>query len=219
MENFHPKSLSARNSHRWAELSAMALLALAASTSYAQTGLPELQTELPITIDADSSEFDYATSKLVFHGLRMNQGTLGIQADIAETDKLDFTNGLWIFTGNVIIEAENAKLFCDEAKLTFVNHQLITAELDGAPARFEQFNEASGQTNIGEANKILYKLDAGTLEFREDARFADGANEISGDLITYDIAAKHLTAGSGSSGPVKILIEPPSQLKGKKPSP
>ncbi|NOR20878.1 MAG: hypothetical protein GQ538_12410 [Xanthomonadales bacterium] len=219
MENFRPKSLSARNSHRWAELSAMALLALAASTSYAQTSLPELQTELPITIDADSSEFDYATSKLVFHGLRMNQGTLGIQADIAETDKLDFTNGLWIFTGNVIIEAENAKLFCDEAKLTFVNHQLITAELDGVPARFEQFNEASGQTNIGEANKILYKLDAGTLEFREDARFADGANEISGDLITYDIAAKHLTAGSGSSGPVKILIEPPSQLKGKKPSP
>jgi lipopolysaccharide transport protein LptA len=219
MENFRPKSLSARNSRRWAELSAMALLALAASTSYAQTGLPELQTELPITIDADSSEFDYATSKLVFHGLRMNQGTLGIQADFAETDKLDFTNGLWIFTGNVIIEAENAKLFCDEAKLTFVNHQLITAELDGAPARFEQFNEASRQTNIGEANKILYKLDAGTLEFREDARFADGANEISGDLITYDIAAKHLTAGSGSSGPVKILIEPPSQLKGKKPSP
>jgi lipopolysaccharide transport protein LptA len=219
MENFRPKSLSARNSRRWAELSAMALLALAASTSYAQTGLPELQTDMPITIDADSSEFDYATSKLVFHGLRMNQGTLGIQADIAETDKLDFTNGLWIFTGNVIIEAENAKLFCDEAKLTFVNHQLITAELDGAPARFEQFNEASRQTNIGEANKILYKLDAGTLEFREDARFADGANEISGDLITYDIAAKHLTAGSGSSGPVKILIEPPSQLKGKKPSP
>jgi len=219
MENFRPKSLSARNSRRWTELPAMALLALAASTSYAQTGLPELQTELPITIDADSSEFDYATSKLVFHGLRMNQGTLGIQADFAETDKLDFTNGLWIFTGNVIIEAENAKLFCDEAKLTFVNHQLITAELDGAPARFEQFNEESRQTNIGEANKILYKLDAGTLEFREDARFADGANEISGDLITYDIAAKHLTAGSGSSGPVKILIEPPSQLKGKKPSP
>jgi lipopolysaccharide transport protein LptA len=219
MENLHPKFLSARNSGRWAEFSAMVLLAIATSASYAQTGLPELQTDMPITIDADSSEFDYETSRLVFHGLRMDQGNLGIEADVAETDKLDFTNGLWIFTGNVIIEAENAKLFCDEATLTFVEHQLITAELNGSPARFEQFVEESEQTNIGEANRILYRLDSGKLELHEDARFADGANEISGDLITYDIAAKHLTAGSGSSGPVKILIEPPSRLKEKKLTP
>jgi lipopolysaccharide transport protein LptA len=219
MENLRPKSLSARNSPRWAGLSTMAMLAVAASTSYAQTGLPELQTDMPITIDADSSEFDYETSRLVFHGLRMDQGNLGIEADVAETDKLDFTNGLWIFTGNVIIEAENAKLFCDEAKLIFVNHQLITAELSGTPARFEQVIEEPRQTNSGEANNILYKLDTGKLELREDARFSDGANEISGDLITYDIAAKHITAGSGSSGPVKILIEPPSQLKEKKLTP
>jgi lipopolysaccharide transport protein LptA len=219
MENLRPKSLSARNSRRWAGLSTMAMLAVAASTSYAQTGLPELQTDMPITIDAESSEFDYETSRLVFHGLRMDQGNLGIEADVAETDKLDFTNGLWIFTGNVIIEAENAKLFCDEAKLTFINHQLITAELSGTPARFEQVIEEPRQTNSGEANNILYKLDTGKLELREDARFSDGANEISGDLITYDIAAKHITAGSGSSGPVKILIEPPSQLKEKKLTP
>ncbi|NOR20725.1 MAG: hypothetical protein GQ538_11635, partial [Xanthomonadales bacterium] len=154
MENFRPKSLSARNSRRWAELSAMALLALAASTSYAQTGLPELQTDMPITIDADSSEFDYETSRLIFHGLRMDQGNLGIEADIAETDKLDFTNGLWVFTGNVIIEAENTKLFCDEAKLTFINRQLTTAELSGTPARFEQVIEEPAQINIGEANNI-----------------------------------------------------------------
>jgi lipopolysaccharide transport protein LptA len=219
MENLRPKSLSARNRTRWAGLSTMAMLAVAASTSYAQTGLPELQTDMPITIDAESSEFDYETSRLVFHGLRMDQGNLGIEADVAETDKLDFTNGLWIFTGNVIIEAENAKLFCDEAKLTFINHQLITAELSGTPARFEQVIEEPRQTNSGEANNILYKLDTGKLELREDARFSDGANEISGDLITYDIAAKHITAGSGSSGPVKILIEPPSQLKEKKLTP
>jgi lipopolysaccharide transport protein LptA len=219
MENLHPKFLSARNTCRWAGLSAIALLATIMSASYAQTILPELQTDMPITIDADSSEFDYETSRLVFHGLRMDQGNLGIEADVAETDKLDFTNGLWIFTGNVVIEAENAKLFCDEAKLTFIEHQLTTAELSGTPARFEQFNEESKQTNIGEANNIVYKLNAGTLELRDDARFADGANEISGDLITYDIAAKHLTAGSGSSGPVKILIEPPSQLKEKKLNP
>ena len=197
MENLRPKSLNARTSSRWAELSAMALLAVSASTSYAQTGLPELQTDMPITIDADSSEFDYETSRLVFHGLRMDQGNLGIEADIAETDKLDFTDGRWEFTGNVIIEADNAKLSCDKAIITFVNHQLITAELLGKPARFEQYDPDTEKTSTGEANRILYKLSAGTLELNEAARFSDGANQVSSNQITYDIAAQHLTAGSG----------------------
>ena len=56
--------------------------------------LPEIQTDMPITIDADSSEFDYETSRLVFRGLRVDQGTLGIEADLGETDKLDFTDGV-----------------------------------------------------------------------------------------------------------------------------
>ena len=111
----------------------VALSVAAVTPGYAESKrpeLPELQTDMPITIDADSSEFDYETSRLVFHGLRMDQGNLGIEADIAETDKLDFTDGRWEFTGNVIIEADNAKLSCDKAIITFVNHQLITAEQD-----------------------------------------------------------------------------------------
>lgn len=218
MENSPPKSPRAACRHRRLQLSLLLLLLASASPGYPQSKLPvmpELQTDMPITIDADSSEFDYQTSKLVFRGLRMDQGSLGIEADLAETEKLDFTDGQWLFSGNVIIEAEDAKLRCDQAKLTFLNHQLVSAELQGRPARFEQLIAESAQTNVGEANIILYKLDNGTLELRESARFSDGANEISGDLITYDIGAQHLTAGSGTSGPVKILIEPPGKLKDK----
>ena len=199
-------------------LTTLTLTGALVATGYAESRrpeLPELQPDMPITIDADSSEFDYETSRLIFRGLRMDQGSLGIEADIAETDKLDFTNGQWIFTGNVIIEAENAKLNCDKAIITFVNHQLISADLTGSPARFEQHDPESDTTNIGEATNILYKLSAGTLELTEAARFSDGANEISGNLITYDIGARHLSAGSDDSGPVKILIEPPSDLKDK----
>ena len=218
MENLLPKLLPAVRSCYCPLLSVLALLVAAPYQGDAQSRLPELpelQTGMPITIDADSSEFDYQTSKLVFRGLRMDQGNLGIEADLAETEKLDFTDGQWVFTGNVMIEAENAKLRCDKATLTFLNHQLVSAELWGSPARFEQFITESEQTNVGEANKILYKLDNGILELRESARFSDGANEVSGELITYNIADQHLTAGSGNSGPVKILIEPPSDLKDK----
>jgi len=187
------------------------LLAGYADTASAQD-IPKLQTNVPITIDADSSEFDYESSRLVFRGLRMDQGNLGIKADLAETDKLDFTNGLWIFSGNVTVEADSAKLYCEQARLTFINHQLTAAELTGGPAKFEQYIEESGATNSGEANSITYMLSSGTLQLRDDARFSDGSNEISGDLITYDLVARHLTAGSGDSGPVKIVIEP-GQIK------
>ena len=184
-----------------------------ANPALAETDIPvpTLATDSPITIDADSSEFDYETRKLVFYGLRMDQGTLGIKADLAETDKLDFTDGIWVFTGNVVIEAEDATLLCDSARFRFIAHQLSAAELKGAPARFEQRLEESGEINSGEAQRIVYELETGTLRLLDQARFTDGSNEISGDVITYDIQKQHLTADSGKSGPVKILIEPPAK--------
>jgi len=190
----------------------MLLAVIATAESKAQGSIPQLQTNLPITIDADSSEFDYQSSRLIFRGLRMDQAGLGIKADLAETDKLDFNDGEWMFSGNVTVETDTATLQCDSALLTFVNHQLIAAVLTGGPARFQQRLEESDKINSGEANFIDYQLSSGTLELRESARFSDGANEISGELITYDLAARNLTAGSGNSGPVKIVIEP-GQIK------
>ncbi len=171
--------------------------------------LPTLQPDLPITLNADSSDFDYESSRLIFRGLQLEQGELLIKADVAETDKLDFAEGEWTFTGNVSIKAETASLYCEEATLRFLNHQLASAELSGAPARFEQRLEESGKINTGEAMRMTYQLDKGVLELQQSARFADGTNEISGDMITYDVVGRHLSAGSGASGPVKILIEPP----------
>jgi lipopolysaccharide export system protein LptA len=189
------------------------LFILTATALRAENSIPALAPNTPIIINANSSEFDYASSRLVFHGLRLDQGTLGIEATAAETDKLDFDNGLWVLTGNVIIEAQNAILHCEEAHLTFINHQIATAELTGTPARFKQITEETGQINSGEANSIVYKLDTRTLQLSDDAHFSDGANIISGDMITYDLQAQHLKAGSGDSGPVTILIDPPSQKK------
>jgi lipopolysaccharide export system protein LptA len=212
MESFYPKHVSPSNRFG---IAAFTLMICVASNLNAQIAAPELQPNAPITIDADSSEFDYETRQLVFNGLRMDQGDLRIKADLAETDKLDFTEGLWIFTGNVIVESANTKLYCDTARITFKNHQLAEVELTGSPAQFEQRLEEASSINSGEAALIIYKLSDSTLQLSGEARFSDGSNQISGDLITYDLAARRLRAGSGDSGPVKILIEPPGQLKDK----
>jgi lipopolysaccharide export system protein LptA len=44
----------------------------------------------------------------------------------------------------------------------------------------------------------------------EGARFRDGANEISGSVITYDVRGHKISADSGADGSVKILIDAPS---------
>jgi lipopolysaccharide export system protein LptA len=208
MANLSPNSSNHTGYRRTLALTAAALIAIVSINAWSQGRAPELQPDMPITIDADSSEFDYASNRLVFRKLRLDQGNLGIEADLAETDKLDFNDGQWVFSGNVVVDADSTRLSCDRALLTFVNHQLSSAELTGRPAKFEQRLEESGDKNSGEANSIIYNLSSGTLQLKEDARFSDGSNEISGALITYDLIARNLTAGSGDSGPVKIIIEP-----------
>lgn len=173
--------------------------------------LYELQPDMPITIDADSSDFDYVTNQLVFRGLRVTQGTLSIEADLAETDKLDFNDGLWIFSGNVRVEAEGSLLACDRAELTFKENQLSFGKLTGAPAHFEQTDPATGQVNIGESNLMTYDLSAGTVVMKDDAKFTDGTNRMSGANITYDVKTRRIRVESdGASGGVKIMIDPTS---------
>ena len=177
----------------------------------AEHALPILQPGLPITLNAESSDFDYESSRLIFRGLQLEQGELFIKANIAETDKLNFADGVWNFSGDVFVKTAAASLYCDTAVLRFINHRLASAELTGNPARFEQRLEESEDINTGEAGRMIYQLDKGILELQQNARFADGTNEISGDLITYDVVGRNLSAGSGDSGPVKILIEPPEK--------
>jgi len=188
----------------------VAIALLAAANAMSQDA-PVLQPDMPITIDAESSEFDYESSRLRLRGLRLDQGNLGIRADLAETDKLDFNEGEWTFSGNVQVEADSTRLRCDDATLNFLNHQLLDARLTGDPASFEQPAPDSERVNTGAANEIVYDMSAGTLQLIGNARFSDGVNEVSGELITYDITRSRITAGAGDSGPVKILIEPPAR--------
>jgi lipopolysaccharide export system protein LptA len=198
------------NSVRSLVLILVALAAVAAfSAEHSMEDLLRAQQDRPIKINADSSDFNYTSGRLIFRGLKLTQGDLTIRAELAETANLDFADGAWTFTGAVEVEAQNAKLFCDEARIDFRNHQLARAELLGEPARFEQLVVETGKTNEGEAERMLYTLDNGMLELTRNARFSDGTNEIKGDNITYDVVGRNLTAGSGDSGPVTILIEPP----------
>ena len=190
------------------------LLACCSSVTLAQELLPAIRSDVPILVNADSSEYDDTKRMLKFTGLRLEQGELVVIADYAETAKLDFDDGLWLFEGNVTFMTQDATINGDWARLRFIAHQLTRANIRGEPADFSQQMPESDTLNTGEGRAIVYNFAKGTLELRREAKFSDGANRISGDLITYDMRARKLSAGAGNSGQVKILIEPPRREEG-----
>ncbi len=180
-----------------------------AARNRVKAALPDFdnQRNLPIDLDAQSSEFDRPNNKLVFRGMHITQGTLSIRADVAEATRLDFENSRWLFRGNVEIINQGARAWCDEAELTFLGHELRSALLHGAPARFEQ-QVAGGQRTEGRAGIMDYDVAGGMMRMSVNAWVSDGANEIAGERISYDLRRQYVTAEAGSGGPVRMKINP-----------
>jgi lipopolysaccharide export system protein LptA len=168
---------------------------------------------LPINLDADSSEFDRLNNRLVFRGLRLSQGALGIAADDAEANQLDFDNSVWVFRGNVLIESGDTRAWADEATVRFESHQMAYAELRGEPARFEQRRMDSEALAEGRALTMQYDIPGASIRLIDDAWLTDGKNEVSGATIAYDLAREYIVADSDPSGQVRMKIIPPEESR------
>jgi lipopolysaccharide transport protein LptA len=166
---------------------------------------------LPIVLDAESSSFDQKNDTVVFRGLQITQGELGIRADEAVASALDFERSEWGFSGNVRITVESAKLEADTALLVFKDHALLTAELTGRPARFEDLSPTRRQPISGSANRLIFDNVERVLHLSEGARLSEGSNEMTGCDLIYDLEQQQITSGSSECGEqIVITIVPPS---------
>jgi lipopolysaccharide export system protein LptA len=204
MENLFPRLLISL-------LSSFAWVGVCAQTPDLEIPDLTLSDTLPINLDADSSEFDRLNNRLRFTGLRLSQGALGIVADAAEANELDFNNSEWIFRGNVLIESGTTRAWADEAIVRFKEHQMAYAELSGVPARFEQKRGDEKALAEGRALTIEYDLSGANIRLLKEAWLSDGKNEVSGASISYDLAREYIIADSDDSGQVRMKIIPPEQ--------
>jgi lipopolysaccharide transport protein LptA len=169
--------------------------------------------QLPITVDAASSEVDYRTNMVVFSQVVISQGAMRIQADHAHASGLNFANSRWTFEGHVRIDAEpRGSLRSDEAIVEFRDNHLARATATGKPAEFEQPRAESQQVARGHADEIVYDVNEGTVRLSNNAWLSDGTNEISGPLLVYNIRAQRVQAATqpGSDQRVHITITPQS---------
>ena len=143
---------------------------------------------------------------LMFRGLRLSQGNIGIEADEGRASNLDFEDSIWQFSGNVVIDVENGHIECDSADLQFTEHQLTLATIVGGPATFELTRPGSDETTYAEAGKLRYDLLAGTIEFSGDAVITEGGNQIASNYLIYNILEQRINAQGSPDGDGKVRI-------------
>ena len=180
----------------------VALLLLLPGLAVAQTN----DLRLPISLDADSTSYDGKSSMLVFSGLRLSQGSIGIEADEGRATKLDFQDAVWRFKGNVVIDVDNGHIECASANLKFADHKLMVATIRGEPATFEMRRPDSDEIIRGEARRLVYNLDTRIIEFSGDAKFSESGNQIASSFIAYNIAEQRINAESSGEGDDKVKI-------------
>jgi len=167
---------------------------------------------LPISLDADSASLDRKTGRAVFRGLRIRQGDLAIGAAEALASGLEFDNSEWRFSGDVVITIDSATIEADTAEILFEDHRLLTVELRGNPALFEDFSVTRNEPLRGGANQLYYDNTDRTLQMSDGTWFNEGPNEIKGCDLLYNFEQQRVTFGSSECGErVQITIVPPTE--------
>jgi lipopolysaccharide transport protein LptA len=175
----------------------LATLLLAAAVAGAQE-----RAELPIQLNASTTDFDYQNGRLKFGAITITQGEVKITAERAEATGLDFKDSSWEFSGTVRITMPEAALASDSARVRFSGGVIATAMVAGAPATFQQQRE--DQLAQGRALRIDYDLQRGTVELDGDAWLSDGKTEMTGGKLVYSTANQRVV----SRDPVTITIQP-----------
>jgi lipopolysaccharide export system protein LptA len=190
--------------------------ALAVNAAPAKSPLAK-DAQLPILLDAASTELDLRTNNAVFNKVKISQGKTAVSADQAQATRhasasaLDFENNLWDFRGNVKITIDQGQLTSDDAQITFVNKLLTRAVATGKPAAFEQLVAKTGKVAKGNADMVDYDVGRGVVHLSKNAFLSDGQNEIRGESLKYDVRAQSVIADAAEQGSqrVHIIITPP----------
>ena len=130
---------------------------------------------------------------------------LKVEAD--QQGKIDLVNNLVTFNGNVVVSKGTMVIRAARVELretTGGYHNAVAFGADGKPATFRQKRDGVDETIEGEAERLEYDGKADTVKFVNRAsvrrlRGASVADEISGNLVSYDSTAEVFSVSGGSS--------------------
>ena len=170
---------------------------------------------LPMDIDADNTTIDGKNSMIIFSGLRLTQGRVSIQADEGRATRMELEDSIWHFEGNVVIDVGDGHIECDSAELYFDEFQLQNAIVTGRPALYDLQRPGSEDITHAEAERLDYDVSKGVIRFSGQATITEGGNQISSNLLVYNIAEQRINADSSGEedGRVRITYTPANGME------
>lgn len=146
-------------------------------------------------------------------GLTIEGADLRIEADRAVTTSLEFS-GSWELEGSIRMRVGTGRLLASSARFEFESGELVAGELEGDPATFEETEpEGSGPVR-GEASRIVFDREGGTVQMQGSASFTMAQNSMSGCDFVYELDGGLVSGSSECGVPLSIIYVPPSATDG-----
>lgn len=154
------------------------------------------------------------------------RGISHITADRADESGPSIGDSQWVLTGHVRADMAQGQLRCDTATIRIVDSRIASITTHGSPALFQRpatnpptppassphtagATGATGATGAGEqkadmssvtvrghAQSITYDAVHDQVQFSGDSWFTDGCNEITSQLVTYNMVTQLIQASA-----------------------
>lgn len=172
----------------------------------APAGAQENASPAPIVFDAQSTTIDLNSHTATYKGLHIRQGNTSIEAAEATVHGFDSEHKYGKLEGKVRIQIGSATIRAEQGSFTFASNQLVSGELSGNPAVFEDSMPGNKGPVRGTAQSIDYDNSAGTVQMKGGAAFTVGKNQVKGCDLIYDLKQERLTSGSSDCGEPSFTI-------------
>ena len=154
----------------------------------------------------DGSHFN-KQQDLYFEDVSLKKNDLNINSDGASITDLNNETTVFTFVGNVEIISKIVIIKCDKAVLEFRENELKNAKFIGELSSFQQFDNEKELIASGNAEVFEYDHITNILRMENNAWGDNGSNEVSGNLITYNLVKRNIIADSENGLPVKLIID------------
>ena len=144
---------------------------------------------------------------LYFEDVSLKKNDLNINSETASIKDLNSGKTIFTFLGNVEIKSEIVSIKCDTAILEFEDKELKNAIFTGELSSFQQFDNKKELIASGAAEIFEYDHVTNILKMETNAWVNNGNNEVSGNLITYNLVKRSIIADSENGSPVKLIID------------
>jgi lipopolysaccharide export system protein LptA len=144
---------------------------------------------------------------------------LKVEAD--QQGKIDLVNNLVTFNGNVVVSKGSMVIQAARVELRETPggyHNAVAFGGEGKPATFRQKRDGVDETIEGEADRLEYDGKADTVKFvnRASVRRMRGANvadEISGNLVSYDSTTEVFSVSGGVASAPGQASQPSGRVR------